>query len=136
VLMGGACSVRPPLDGAAYAACEGALESSGRALAVDLSPVRVDVVAPGLVVSDLWAKLPTEVKEHNFAKYSADALMHRAGTVSEIAQPVVYQCGRACNGPGHASAWPREGVDLRGRPRNTRRRHIAGPAEPTPTECW
>jgi len=90
VLMGGAYSVRPPLDGAAYAACNGALESLGRALAVELSPIRVNVVAPGLVDSDLWTKLPTDVKEQNFATYSAAALMHRAGTVSEIAQSVVY----------------------------------------------
>ncbi|WP_037075988.1 SDR family oxidoreductase [Pseudonocardia spinosispora] len=90
VLMGGAYSARPPSDGAAYAACNSALEGLGRALAVELAPVRVNVVAPGIVDSELWAKLPPQVKEANFASYGEQALVHRAGTVEEIAQTVLY----------------------------------------------
>ncbi|WP_037062640.1 SDR family oxidoreductase [Pseudonocardia acaciae] len=91
VLMGGAYSARPPADGgAAYAACNAALEGLGRALALELRPIRVNVVAPGLVDSDLWTKVTPEVKAHNFAAYTADALLARAGTTAEIAQSVLY----------------------------------------------
>ncbi|GAA2775076.1 SDR family oxidoreductase [Saccharopolyspora taberi] len=90
VLMGGAYSVRPPVDGAAYAACNGALESLGKALAVELSPIRVNVVAPGLIDSDLWTRVPEDVREHNYRTYSEATLRRRAGTVAEVAQSVVY----------------------------------------------
>ena len=90
VLMGGAYSSRPPVDGAAYAACNGAIESLGRALALELAPIRVNVVAPGLVDSDLWSKVPADVRDHNFATYNGQALLGRAGTVTEIAQSVMY----------------------------------------------
>ncbi|WP_200797522.1 SDR family oxidoreductase [Streptoalloteichus hindustanus] len=90
VLMAGAYSVRPPVDGAAYAACNGALESLGRALALELSPIRVNVVSPGMIDSDLWARLPQDVRERNAAAFSRDTLVGRPGTVAEAAQAVLY----------------------------------------------
>nr|BFE98596.1 SDR family oxidoreductase [Streptoalloteichus tenebrarius] len=90
VLMAGAYSVRPPVDGAAYAACNGALESLGRALALELSPVRVNVVSPGMIDSDLWARVPSEVREQNVASFSRDTLVGRPGTVAEAAEAVLY----------------------------------------------
>ncbi|MGW4094670.1 SDR family oxidoreductase [Nocardia sp. NPDC004750] len=90
VLMAGAYSVRPPVDGAAYAACNGALESLGKALAVELHPIRVNVVSPGLIDSDLWTRVPAEVRRHNFETYKEATLSGRAGTVGEVAQAVLY----------------------------------------------
>ncbi|QWF85378.1 SDR family oxidoreductase [Amycolatopsis sp. CA-230715] len=90
VLMGGAYGARPPVDGAAYAACNAAIEGLGRALALELRPIRVNVVAPGLVDSDLWTKVPASVKDENFASYREKALISRAGSVAEIAHTVRY----------------------------------------------
>ena len=49
MLMSGAFSQRPLKGGAAYGACNGAIESLGKALAVELAPIRVNVVSPGTI---------------------------------------------------------------------------------------
>ena len=44
--MSGAFSQRPLKGAPAYGACNGAIESLGKALAVELAPIRVNVVSP------------------------------------------------------------------------------------------
>lgn len=56
VLMSGAFSQRPLADGASYAACNGAIESLGKALAVELAPIRVNVISPEPFIPTLIGK--------------------------------------------------------------------------------
>lgn len=93
VLMSGAASVRPPGAAPAYVACNAAVEGLGRGLAVELAPVRVNVVAPGTIDGNLWAGRPADVREASFAQYRADTLLHRVGKESEVADAVLYLFG-------------------------------------------
>ncbi|WP_410630860.1 SDR family oxidoreductase [Amycolatopsis sp. cmx-4-83] len=93
VLMSGAASVRPPGAAPAYVACNAAVEGLGRGLAVELAPVRVNVVAPGTIDGDLWAGRPADVREASFDQYSRDTLLHRVGKESEVADAVLYLFG-------------------------------------------
>ncbi|KUJ70520.1 short-chain dehydrogenase [Streptomyces albus subsp. albus] len=90
VLMSGAASARPAGPAPAYVACNAAIEGLGRGLAVELSPVRVNVVAPGTVDGHLWANRPDADRAAAFAQYRRDALLGRPGTEEEIAQAVVF----------------------------------------------
>ncbi|MFT4254328.1 MAG: SDR family oxidoreductase [Caulobacter sp.] len=90
VLMSGAASARPPKGAALYAAANGAIEAFGRGLAVDLAPVRVNVIAPGTIDGDLWARRPAEVREAAFAGQAAGSLLGRPGTEAEMAQAVLF----------------------------------------------
>ncbi|MCP3801337.1 SDR family oxidoreductase [Allokutzneria sp. A3M-2-11 16] len=90
VLMSGAASVRPPAAAPAYVACNAAIEGLGRGLAVELAPVRVNVVAPGTIDGNLWAQRPAEVREAVFAQYGADSLLRRVGRESEVAEAVLF----------------------------------------------
>lgn len=90
VLMSGAASARPPKGAALYAAANGAIEAFGRGLAVDLAPIRVNVVAPGTIDGDLWARRPAEMRDAAFADQSAGSLVARPGTEAEIAQAVLF----------------------------------------------
>ncbi|CAL9301088.1 SDR family oxidoreductase [Streptomyces sp. SudanB182_2057] len=90
VLMSGAAGARPPAPAPAYAACNAAIEGLGRGLAVELAPVRVNVVSPGTVDGNLWAGRPAADREAAFAQYRGDTLLHRLGTEDEIAQAVVF----------------------------------------------
>ncbi|UNO39209.1 SDR family oxidoreductase [Streptomyces sp. MST-110588] len=90
VLMSGAASVRPAGVAPAYVACNAAIEGLGRGLAVELAPVRVNVVAPGMIDGNLWANRPAEVREPNAAKYRKDTLLDRLGTEGEVAESVLY----------------------------------------------
>lgn len=90
VLMSGAASVRPPAAAPAYVACNAAIEGLGRGLAVELAPVRVNVVSPGTVDGNLWAQRPAHIRQAGFAQYERDALLHRPGTESEVADAVLF----------------------------------------------
>ncbi|MER6308860.1 SDR family NAD(P)-dependent oxidoreductase [Streptomyces sp. NPDC001657] len=75
VLMSGAAGARPPAPAPAYAACNAAIEGLARGLAVELAPVRVNVVSPGTVDGNLWAGRPAQDREAAFAQYTRDTLL-------------------------------------------------------------
>lgn len=93
VLMAGAASARPPGAAAAYSACNGAIEVLGRALAVELAPVRVNVVSPGTTDSELWRSRPAALREAAFASYADLSLLGRVGSVDEVADTVLFLLG-------------------------------------------
>jgi len=90
VLMAGAAGQRPVPAGAAYAACNSAIESLGRSLALELAPLRVNTVSPGTIDSDLWRNRPAELREPAFASYAAATPLGRVGTVDEVATAVLF----------------------------------------------
>ena len=91
VLMSGAFSQRPPNDGASYAACNGAIESLGKALAVELAPVRVNVVSPGTIESPFrWEGGTDEARELAYEEYKKICLLNRIGQVDDVAHSVIY----------------------------------------------
>ncbi len=49
---------RKPIGAAALTAINSAVEGLGRALALELAPVRVNVICPGLVDTEMWERLP------------------------------------------------------------------------------
>src|SRR5271154_4273264 len=53
-LMSGLYSTRPARGGAIAAAAVAAVEGMTRALALDLAPIRVNAVAPGIIDTPLW----------------------------------------------------------------------------------
>ncbi|GGS12245.1 putative short chain dehydrogenase/reductase [Streptomyces aureoverticillatus] len=93
VLMSGAAGARPPGPAPAYAACNAALEGLARGLAVELAPVRVNVVSPGTVDGNLWQQRPAGTREAAFAQYRRDTLLHRLATEDEIADAVLFLFG-------------------------------------------
>ena len=87
VLMSGAFSQRPRKGAPAYGACNGAIESLGKALAVELAPIRVNVVSPGTKRSE------HEQNENRLTAYEAYkslSLVKRPGHNDEIAHTVLY----------------------------------------------
>ncbi|MFF2482744.1 SDR family oxidoreductase [Paenibacillus sp. NPDC058071] len=84
VLMSGAASQRPIVGAASYAACNGAIESLGKALAVELAPsIRVNVVSPGTIRTE-------KDRKEAYEAYEGMTLLERVGDVSEIAHSVIY----------------------------------------------
>ncbi|EOP10840.1 MULTISPECIES: SDR family oxidoreductase [unclassified Bacillus (in: firmicutes)] len=87
VLMSGAFSQRPLKGAPAYGACNGAIESLGKALAVEIAPIRVNVVSPGTI------RRENEQNENRLAAYEAYkslSLVKRPGHIDEIAHTVLY----------------------------------------------
>jgi len=91
----GIWSHRPPAEVAVVAAMNSGIEGLTRALAVELAPLRVNAVAPGLIDTPLYASMPVEVREGMFAAYGAAAPAKRVGRPEEVAQTVVYLMANA-----------------------------------------
>ena len=71
-----------------------AMEGLTRALAVELAPIRVNIVAPGVVRSPLWASL-SESDRAALYKHMAEKLpVGHVGEVEEIAQTYLYLMGQ------------------------------------------
>ncbi|MEC0226716.1 SDR family oxidoreductase [Paenibacillus alba] len=91
VLMSGAFGQRPLADGASYAACNGAIESLGKALAVELSPIRVNVISPGTIRTSFnWEGAKQEVRDESYDHYTKINIVGRVGTAAEAAHTTIY----------------------------------------------
>ena len=90
VFFAGMWSQRPPAGVATVAAINGAIEALARALAVELAPIRVNAVSPGLIDTPIYAGLPAAQKEAAFKGFAAAAPVKRVGRPEEVAQTVLY----------------------------------------------
>src|ERR1700756_2305934 len=87
----GAASQRGTPGLAAGSAINAAIEALGRSLAVELAPIRVNTVAPGLIATPVWDTLmPAEQKDAFLNDASAKLPLKRIGTPAEIAHSVRY----------------------------------------------
>jgi len=57
-----------------------------RGLAVDLKPVRVNLVSPGAVETELWDSLPKEAREGYFKTVGAKLLTGGIGMPEDVAE--------------------------------------------------
>ena len=82
--VSGVASRRPMKGLAAPGACNGALESLSKALALELAPIRVNTIAPGLVDTPLYAKMPEEQRNGMFEATAKILPAGRVGRSEDI----------------------------------------------------
>jgi NAD(P)-dependent dehydrogenase (short-subunit alcohol dehydrogenase family) len=88
VLLSGAAASTPMRGGSSTAAVNGAVEALVRTLAVELAPVRVNAVSPGIIDTPTWDAMPAEQRSALFARL-ADALpVGRVGTSDDVADAI------------------------------------------------
>lgn len=85
VLMSGSAAARPQAGWAVAAAICGAIEAVTRALAVELAPLRVNAVAPGVVRTSLWDAMPDADREAMYTALTAQLLAGRVGEAPDVA---------------------------------------------------
>ena len=68
----------------------GAIVSLTRALAVELAPIRVNAVSPGLVRTNLWQNMPEHERESMFESVGKTQLVPHVGEASEIARAYLF----------------------------------------------
>jgi NAD(P)-dependent dehydrogenase (short-subunit alcohol dehydrogenase family) len=86
VLTSSTLSRRPPRGFAMGASICGAIEAFARGLAIELAPIRVNVVAPGIIRTELWNRLPEEQRESYFATRGKALPLGRVGRPSDLAE--------------------------------------------------
>jgi NAD(P)-dependent dehydrogenase (short-subunit alcohol dehydrogenase family) len=90
VFFAGIYSQRPSAGVAGIAAINSAIEGLARALAVELAPIRVNAVSPGLIDTPIFAGMSKKDRDEMFQQFAAAAPLNRVGRPEEIAQTVLY----------------------------------------------
>ena len=88
-LVSGFLSVRPRPAAAIVGAANGALESLARSLALELAPVRVNCVSPGIIDTPIRAAMPEAARQEMLAKVAAGLPVGRVGLGEDIAQQIL-----------------------------------------------
>ncbi len=91
VLSSGMAGRRPPGKGwTLLASVLGAAEALARALAVELAPIRVNAVCPGLVKTDLWRNMSEEDREAMYQANEQALPVGHVGEAQDVAQAYLY----------------------------------------------
>ncbi|KAJ1305395.1 hypothetical protein OPQ81_000410 [Rhizoctonia solani] len=90
ILTIGVSQYRPPPGWGLASGMTGALEASTRGLAVDLKPIRVNTIAPGLVNTEILDSLSLETKQELLEVRGKTLLVGHVGTPDELAEAYIF----------------------------------------------
>jgi NAD(P)-dependent dehydrogenase (short-subunit alcohol dehydrogenase family) len=88
-LVSGFLSIRPRPNSAIVSAANAAIESLSRALALELAPLRVNCVSPGIIDTPIRAAMPEEARKEMLAKTAAGLPVGRVGLGQDVAHQIV-----------------------------------------------
>lgn len=89
-LTSGVIAHRPQPGQALGSAMAGAVEHLAAALAVDLAPIRVNVVCPGAIATPIWERMPAAARSERLQKMTARLPLPRIGEPAEIAETYLH----------------------------------------------
>jgi NAD(P)-dependent dehydrogenase (short-subunit alcohol dehydrogenase family) len=88
-LVSGFLSMRGRPNAAIVGAANGAIESLARSLALELAPVRVNAVSPGIIDTPIRAAMPEAARLDMLAKTAAALPVGRVGVGEDIARQIL-----------------------------------------------
>ncbi len=88
--ISGVLATRPSAASVLQGAINAALEGLARGLALELSPVRVNTVSPGLIDTPLWTRMEQEAREAMFARVGKSLPAQVIGQPDDIANAVLF----------------------------------------------
>ncbi|HVV69532.1 MAG TPA: SDR family oxidoreductase [Gammaproteobacteria bacterium] len=89
-LFSGCWGHRPVRGSAIPASINGAIEALARALAVELAPLRVNAICPGIVDTPLFSAMPENERKAFFEQTAKSLPVGRVGTPEDVAQTAIY----------------------------------------------
>jgi NAD(P)-dependent dehydrogenase (short-subunit alcohol dehydrogenase family) len=89
-LTSGTASARPGAGWSVASAICGAMEGFVRAMAVELAPIRVNCVVPGVIRSPLWDSMPEAERNNLYQAMEKSLLVKRVGEVEDVARGFIY----------------------------------------------
>src|SRR6201997_2430473 len=90
VLTTGVAGRRPHSGWVVAASVCGTIEALTRALAIELAPIRVNAVSPGVVRTNLWQNMSSAEREQLFENVGKSLPVGRVGEPHDIAQAYVF----------------------------------------------
>ncbi len=88
-IVSGFLSIRPRPNSAIVGAANGALESLAKSLAIDLAPVRVNAVSPGIIDTPIRAAMPEDARRKMLDGVAAGLPVKRIGVADDIARQIL-----------------------------------------------
>jgi NAD(P)-dependent dehydrogenase (short-subunit alcohol dehydrogenase family) len=88
-IVSGFLSIRPRLEAAVVGAANGAVEALVKSLAIEMAPIRINAVSPGIVDTPLRAGMPEEARRAMLDDIAAALPVGRVGTADDIARQIV-----------------------------------------------
>jgi NAD(P)-dependent dehydrogenase (short-subunit alcohol dehydrogenase family) len=89
-LTDGMVAHRPGPGAFVSSAMAGGIEHLVRGLAVELAPLRVNGVCPGMIRTDVWNSIPEDRREATLAERTKRNLIPRIGEAAECAEAYLY----------------------------------------------
>jgi NAD(P)-dependent dehydrogenase (short-subunit alcohol dehydrogenase family) len=89
-LTGGVASLRPGSGWSLGSSICAAMEGFMRAMAIELAPVRVNLVSPGVVKTNLWNSMSETDKENLYKGVGNSLPVKRVGEAEDIAKTYLY----------------------------------------------
>ena len=89
-MTNGIAGLRPRKGRTVVASVCGAMEALTRALAVELAPIRVNVVCPGIVRTELWNDMTETDREAMYRDLGQRLPVGRIGEPEDLAHAYVY----------------------------------------------
>jgi NAD(P)-dependent dehydrogenase (short-subunit alcohol dehydrogenase family) len=89
-LFSGVAAFKPAVGYLGVAATNGAVDFLTRSLSLELAPVRVNAISPGVIDTGIWDSLGDEGKSEYFEHFRTNNPARRIGTVEDIAEAVMF----------------------------------------------
>jgi NAD(P)-dependent dehydrogenase (short-subunit alcohol dehydrogenase family) len=91
----GFLATRPNKASVTQGAVNAALEGLSRGLALEMAPVRVNAVSPGLIDTPLWNRLSADARKSMYDGAAARLPAARVGRAEDVANAILYVAGTA-----------------------------------------
>jgi NAD(P)-dependent dehydrogenase (short-subunit alcohol dehydrogenase family) len=89
-LTGGIAGMRPGKGWSVASAICGAMEGFVRAMAVELAPIRVNSVVPGVIQTNLWSSMSETDRDALYQSVANTIPVQRAGQADDVALTFIY----------------------------------------------
>lgn len=90
VIFAGVASAKIAVGTLGVAITNGSAEVLARSLALELAPIRVNAISPGVIDTGAWDALGEKGKTHYFSHITSSNPAGRIGTVEDIASAVMF----------------------------------------------
>ncbi|MED4287020.1 SDR family oxidoreductase [Priestia megaterium] len=89
-LFSGVVAYKSMVGSSMLGAVNAAVSNLGQTLALELAPIRVNIISPGIIDTPSRSKMPEETRNHFYATVGNKLPVKRIGRVEDVAQSVLY----------------------------------------------
>jgi len=89
-LFSGVVAYKSMVGSSILGAVNAAVSNLGKTLALELAPIRVNIVSPGIIDTPSRSKMPEETRNHFYATVENILPVKRIGRAEDVAQSVLY----------------------------------------------